>query len=425
MADPTPDDSTDPAGWLWGKRLVHPVGTGVTVVAAAAWLIAYNPAFVKPPAATPPARVDKIVKEDELGTINLSEDSEKKLGLQVGAVTTKSARRVRVYGGDVTVPVGKTILASAPLGGILRAPDGGLPKVGTLVKKGQPVLQLLPLFSPDSTTKLATDLAAADEAIHLAQLNVEATKKPFDRAKTLLKQSIGSQKDLDAAQAIYDGAVQAKTSAVATRDVLAKVLGDTKSGTAAPIAIAAPEDGLLRNVSALPGQSVPAGAALFEVVDLTTVWVRVALPVGDLADVSRSDPARVGKPGVAHESKAQIAKSVVAPPSANPLAMTVDFFYALPNLDGLLVPGQRVEVQLPLAESRESSILPRSAIATDIHGGTWVYEPTAARTFVRRRVVVGHVTADDVVLSAGPPVGTKVVIEGAQGLFGAETGFVK
>ena len=370
-------------------------------------------------------KVDKIVKEDELGTIKLSEDSEKKLGLQVGAVTTKSARRVRVYGGDVTVPVGKTILASAPLGGILRAPAGGLPKVGTLVKKGQPVFQLLPLFSPDSTTKLATDLAAANESVQIAQTNIDAAKKPYDRAVQLLKQGIGSQKDLDAAQGIFDAAKQAKTSAAATRDVLAKVVGDSSTGTAAAIGIEAPEDGLLRNVSALPGQSVPAGAALFEIVDLTTVWVRVPLPVGDLDDISRADPARVGKLGVANESKLQTAKPVVAPPSANPLAMTVDFFYELPNPDGLLVPGQRVEVQLPLAESRESSSLPRSAIATDIHGGTWVYEPTAARTFVRRRVVVGHVTADDVVLSSGPAVGTKVVIEGAQGLFGAETGFVK
>ena len=425
MADPTPDDSTDPAGWLWGKRLVHPVGTGVAVVAAAAWLIAYNPAFVKPPAATPPVKVDKIVKEDELATVELSEDAEKKLGLQVGAVTTKSARRVRVYGGDVTVPVGKTILASAPLGGILRAPAGGLPKVGTLVKKGQPVFQLLPLFSPDSTTKLATDLAAANESVQIAQTNIDAAKKPYDRAVQLLKQGIGSQKDLDAAQGIFDAAKQAKTSAAATRDVLAKVVGDSSTGTAAAIGIEAPEDGLLRNVSALPGQSVPAGAALFEIVDLTTVWVRVPLPVGDLDDISRADPARVGKLGVANESKLQTAKPVVAPPSANPLAMTVDFFYELPNPDGLLVPGQRVEVQLPLAESRASSTLPCSAIATDIHGGTWVYEPTAAHTFVRRRVVVQHVTADDVVLSSGPAVGTKVVVEGAQGLFGAETGFVK
>ncbi len=417
MDSPPPGDST---GWRRGRRLVHPVGTGVAVAAGAAWLIAYNPAFVKPPAATPPAKVEKVVKEGELATVTLSEDAEKKLGLQVGVVALKSARRVRVYGGDVTVPVGKTILASAPLGGILRAPDGGLPKVGVLVKKGQVVFQLLPLFSPDSMTKLATDLVSAEQAITNAQVSVEAAKKPFDRAKTLLKQNIGSQKDLDAAQAVYDGAVQTHLAAVATRDVFVKVLGDSKSGTAAPIAIDAPEDGLLRNVSALPGQSVPAGAALFEVVDLTTVWVRVALPVGDLADVSRTDPARVGR-----ESKAQSAKPVVAPPSANPLAMTIDFFYELPNPDGQLVPGQRVEVQLPLAESRESSTLPRSAVATDIHGGTWVYEPTAARTFVRRRVVVGHVTADDVVLSAGPPVGTKVVIEGAQGLFGAETGFVK
>ena len=422
MDSPTPGEST---GWQWAKRLVHPVGTGVAVVAGAAWLIAYNPAFVKPPAATPPAKVEKVVKEGELATVTLSEEAEKKLGLQLGAVTLKSARRVRVYGGDVTVPVGKTILASAPLSGTLRAPEGGLPKVGAPVKKGQVVFQLLPLFSPEARTQLATNLITAQEAVNAAQVQIDATQKPFERAKRLLKEGTGSQRQVEDAQAPFDAAQQALKSATNQKAALAKELGDAQNGTAAPIALEATEDGLLRNVNALPGQFVPAGAALFEVVDLTTVWVRVALPVGDLGEVARADPARVGKPGVAHESKAQTAKPVVAPPSANPLAMTVDFFYELPNPDGLLVPGQRVEVQLPLAESRESATLPRAAVATDIHGGTWVYEPTAARTFVRRRVVVGHVTADDVVLSAGPPVGTRVVVEGAQGLFGAETGFVK
>ena len=424
--EPADTHRPEPAGWRWGKRLVHPVGTSVVVLAAAAWLIAYNPVYTKPPAPPPPAQVAKVVKEDELGTIKLSEDSEKKLGLAVGTVASKPARRVRVYGGDVTIPVGKAVLVSAPLGGLLRLPEGGMAKVGALVKKGQPILTLLPLFSPESATKLATDLAAAEEAVLTAEVSVQALLKPYERAQQLLKERIGSQKELDLAQAAYEGAVQAKKSAVAQRDVLAKVLKESGGGTAAPLTLEAPEDGLLRNVSALPGQSVPAGAALFEVVDLSTVWVRVPLPVGDLDEVSRAEPARVGKPGVAHESKLQTAKPVVAPPSANPLAMTLDLFYELPNPAGTLIPGQRLEVQLPLADSRESLTVPRSAIATDIHGGTWVYEPTVtARTFVRRRVVVAHVLGDDAVLSAGPAAGAKVVVAGAQGLFGAETGFVK
>jgi RND family efflux transporter MFP subunit len=396
------------------------------LVAAGAWrIIATKPSASTSEKPPPAANVSKVVKEDELNTVTLTEEAEHRLGLQLAAVTKKAARRVRVYGGEVTIPVGRAILVSAPLGGLLKPPASGLPKAGEALRAGQPVIQLLPLLTPDGRAQLSASLADADGQVNTAKATAELTRIALDRAKRVLKEGAGSQRMVDEAQAAFDVAAKALEAATTRRTILAKVVGDAEAGTASPLSITAPRDGLLRLVSALPGQTVPSGAALFEIVDLSTVWVRVALPVGEVDGINREEPAQVGKLSAPPGTKLTNAKPAVAPPSANPLSATVDLFYELPNADGRFTPGQRLGVSIPLAESQESSVVPWSAIVFDVNGGTWVYVRTASRTFARRRVTVQYTLGEDAVISSGPPVGAQVVTAGVQELFGAETGFIK
>ena len=396
------------------------------LVSAAAWRIVATKPSSSPSEKPPPAaNVSKVVKEDELNTVTLTEEAEHRLGLKLAAVEKKAVRRVRVYGGEVTIPVGRAILVSAPLGGLLKVPKSGLPKAGQAIKSGQPVVQLLPLLTPDGRAQLSASLADADGQVNTAKAQAELARIALDRAKRVLKEGAGSQRMVDEAQAASDVATKALDAATARRAILAKVVGDAEAGTASPISITAPQDGLLRVVSALPGQTVPSGAALFEIVDLSTVWIRVALPVGDVDGINREEPAQVGKLSASPGTKLTRTKPAVAPPSANPLAATIDLFYELPNADGRFTPGQRLGVSIPLAESHESSVVPWSAIVFDVNGGTWVYVQTASRTFARRRVTVHYTLGDDAVISSGPPVGTQVVTAGVQELFGAETGFIK
>lgn len=395
------------------------------VGAGAWWLVTHKPdakTADKPP---PPANVNKVVKEDELNTIALTEEAEKRIGLTVGPVEKKVARRVRVYGGEVAVPVGRTILVAAPLTGVLKAPSGGEVKAGQPVKVGQAVFQLTPLLTPDGRATLSASLADADGQVNSAKAQVELGRIALDRAKRVLKEGAGSQRQVDEAQAAYDVSAKTLEAATARLAILKKVVGDAETGTAAPITIEAPEAGLVRTVSALPGQTVPSGAALFEVIDLSTAWVRVPLPVGDLDAIDRTEPAHVGKLSAPPGARLPTAKPVAAPPSANPLAATVDLFYELPNPDGKLFPGQRLGVSLALADAKEGLSVPWAAVVFDTHGGTWVYEQTGQRRYARRRVVVGHTAGPDAVLSSGPPAGTMIVTAGVQQLFGAETGFVK
>ena len=230
---------------------------------------------------------------------------------------------------------------------------------------------------------------------------------------------------MDEARAAFDVAKRTLDAAIARQAILNKVVGDAEGGTAAPIQIAAPQGGVLRVVSALPGQTIPLGAALFEVVDLSTLWVRVPLPVGDIDGIDRTEPVQVGKLSAPPGTRLPSAKPVAAPPSANPLAATVDVFYELPNADGKLTPGQRLGVTIPLSDAKESLTVPWSAVLFDVNGGTWVYAQTAPHTYARKRVVVRYTAGADAVLATGPAQGANVVAHGGQELFGAETGFIK
>jgi hypothetical protein len=67
-------------------------------------------------------------------------------------------------------------------------------------------------------------------------------------------------------------------------------------------------------------------------------------------------------------------------------------------------------------------VVPYSAVLYDAKGGTWVYANPAPLAFVRERVTVDFIQADQAVLTAGPPKGTRVVTVGAAELYGTETG---
>jgi cobalt-zinc-cadmium efflux system membrane fusion protein len=394
-------------------------------VSLGAWKIAtQKPSTTKSEKHDAPASVAKVVKEDELNTITLTQEAEQKIGIQVGAVESKPVGRVRVYGGEVTIPAGRAIPVASPLSGKLVGPPGGVPIAGQKVKTGQTIFELVPILTPDGRANVAASLVDADGQVNSAKAQLTLAEIALERAKRVLKEGAGSQRQVDEAQAAFDVATRTLDAATARRSTLSKALGEGGTNST-PIPITAPEDGILRTVIALPGQTVPLGAALFEVVDLSTVWLRVPLPVGDLDNIERNEPARVGKLSSTPGDNLTLAKPVLAPPSGNLLNSTVDTYYELPNTNGLLIPGQRLGVTVPLTDAKTSLTLPWSAVVFDVHGGTWVYEKVGPQRYARRRIVVQYTIGTDAVLQSGPSAGATIVTKGVQQLFGVETGFVK
>ncbi|MCE9567251.1 MAG: efflux RND transporter periplasmic adaptor subunit [Planctomycetes bacterium] len=438
---------------------------GSVAIGAGWFLLGWKPNTEKTPPPPVPATVPKPFKEDQGTTFTLTADAEKQLALKTGKVERKPMPRRRAYGGELVVPPGRAVVVSSPLAGTLQVADpvlnatmaicgpiaatlppshDAIPVAGKVVHRGRPVLYLLPILDPVGSANLTATRVDADGQVQSATEQLKAAEIALERAKKVLAGGAGSQRMVDEAQALVDVAVKTLEAATTRRNLLARVVGELESGGAAPVVIDAPADGFLRTVSALPGQSVPAGAALFEVVNLDQVWVRVPVYVGELPDIDPKHSAEIGSMTDRTGDPTRTASPVSALPAANPLTGTADLFYSLDNRrcifeeaimgfgactishrDVLYSPGERVGVSVALKGSATSLTVPWAAVVYDYHGGAWVYQKTADKTYSRRRVIVWFVTGRTAVLTDGPPVGTEVVTDGAAELFGTETGFSK
>ena len=403
-------------------------GMAATLVCVAAgwltwWLLAPHKEE-KAAAKAAPANVAKPIKEEQLNTIALSPEAVARLALAIGQVEQRPMPQTRFYGGEIVIPPGQAVIVSAPISGMLRAAEGGLPQPGQSIEPGREVFELLPLLTPEGRANLVALQNEAETQAQTTQTQIQAAQIALARAKRVLAGEAGSQRAVDEAQALYDLALKANEMAIARRDLLEKIAGDVATGAAGPIPIPAPAGGLLRNLSALPGQSVPAGAPLFAIADLTRVWVRVPVFVGDLPEIDAQAPATVADLTARASPGGLAATPIPAPPSADSAAGTADLYFQIEN-SAQFRPNQRVGIALPLKTEAESLVVPWSAVIYDIYGGTWVYVETGERSYARQRVVVRHVAGDTAVLASGPPPETKVVVAGAAELFGTETGFSK
>ena len=68
----------------------------------------------------------------------------------------------------------------------------------------------------------------------------------------------------------------------------------------------------------------------------------------------------------------------------------------------------------------QRKVIPYAAVLYDPEGNTFTYTSPEPLVYVRAKVKVDYVAADRVVLSEGPPAGTKVVTVGTAEVYGTE-----
>lgn len=368
-----------------------------------------------PPAATPAAaKVTAPVPESALSTVKLTAEAQKRLGIETVVAEHRTIPRSRSVGGEIVPAGGAQITVTAPVAGTLGA--GTRPAaVGEHVQRGQVVLTLVPLAPAERDVRIDAERGVAE-----ALGRQEMAAKRAERARQLARDGAGSQRAAEEAQA--DLAV-ADATLKAARDRL--TLAARAVGPSGAMPLTAPHTALLRTLHATPGQTVGAGAPLFDLVAIDTVWLRVPLYAGDVDTIDRGAPAEVVLLGSAPGVRGVTAALVTAPPAADASTAGVDLFYSVANRDRRLQPGQRVNVRLPLRTREESLVVPRGALLYDASGGTWVYEAREGGTFVRQRVELADLVGDAAVLRRGPSVGTRIVTVGAAELFGTEFGVGK
>ncbi len=400
--------------------------------------------------AAAPAKVELVPHESELATITLTKEAEERLGITTVATEIRRVQQLRTFGGEVVIPSGRSIMVSAPVAGIV-SPSGStkLPAPGSRVKAGEVVLALAPILSPERdvptpveqmqmasvrATMVAAQVTALGD-VQRGKADVAATTINLTRAKKLLADRAGSQRAVDDAQALSNVAITVLAAAEDRCAQLTKMVGMLDGTTihdlATEITLRAPVDGVIRSLSISAGQQVVGGAALFEVLDTSTVWVRVPIFVDLLSSVQSNIHGRVVSldgsaanqhaPGATEFQSAQ-AFPIEAPPTADAGSSTADLYFEVSNQQFNFRPGQRIGIELPMNSEVEATIVPAASVLYDIYGGTWVYTVKEPLTFVRQRVAVKWFKETQAILQQGPKAGTMVVADGAAELFGTEFG---
>ena len=279
----------------------------------------------------PAAKVENAVKESELATVKLSPKAEERLGIATAPVAIERVAQTRNFAGEIVLPPDRTISVAAPVNGTLAA-SGAPPAVGMLVRKGQPLFRLTPLLPPERDLRVQLERDIAN-----AQTKVDAARLRLNRAEQLLRDRAGSEKAVEQTREELN---LAENELKAARERLERY---EKAPIAADVAlnITAPRDGMIQKVLANSGQPVTSGAPLFEVVDLSSVWIKVPVYVGDLRLIDRRQTARVYGLNEPPGASARPARPINAPPTANPANDTADLYFELANGDGSLRPGRR------------------------------------------------------------------------------------
>jgi len=126
--------------------------------------------------------------------------------------------------------------------------------------------------------------------------------------------------------------------------------------------------------------------------------------------------------GNPNQTPAAHAEPVQGPPLSNAVSASSDLYYQLSNEDERFRIGERVQVKLTLQSEQKGLVIPWSAIAYDMYGGTWVYVNTAPQVFSRRRVEISRIMDDIVMIKRGIAEKDQVVFTAVAELYGTEFG---
>jgi RND family efflux transporter MFP subunit len=356
-----------------------------------------------------PASVEKPQQEADLTTVKLTQDAVDRLGLRTVKAATESAALTRTLGGAVVVPEGRGVVVTAPVAGTVIEASGARP--GVRVRRGESLMTIAPLVPTERDQRIE-----AQRGVTSAEAEELAARQRLQRLEQLLKDGAASVRAVEEARAQHQVSVAALTAA---RDRLA---GASRNpvGAQGDLVVSAPFDGVVQRVAAVQGQTVAASAALLEIAQVDSLWVRVPVYAGIVDDIDAGRPVSIRRLGA---SSAPIRGTrVAAPLSGDPAAASVDLFFALESAGTALRPGERVLVELSLKKNERALVVPSSAVLYDVHGDAWVYEDLGGRAYARRRIQVERFAGDRAIVTRGIAEGTPVVTDGAAELFGTEFG---
>ena len=271
----------------------------------------------------------------------------------------------------------------ASVSGRLSPPEGGFPKLGTVVKAGDVLALVTPPFQAIDVSDMRQKGGELDQQINIVERRIA-------RYETLAKTGAVPKVTLDEAILELKGLRERRVS-------LDKTRGE-------PERLIAPVSGVIAASNAVAGQIAETNAVVFQIVDPARLWVE-ALTFSLLPD---AQPA-TARTGDGHKLALTFQGAGLTDRSqAIPVHFAIEG-----EVKGLRV-GQLVTVLAPTGEATQGLAVPRTSVLRGANGQTILFEHTTAERFESRIVRVEPLDAERVLVLDGLARGKRVIVQGAE-----------
>lgn len=174
------------------------------------------------------------------------------------------------------------------------------------------------------------------------------------------------------------------------------------------VPVRAPSAGHVLRFNAVLGTRADPELVLYEIADLSKVWVVASVHERDLAALRVGTPARFTLSG---SDRSTAAKVVLIEPLLDETTRSTRVRFVLPNPDGALRPGQYGEVDIELPAAQGLFVTRDAVIRTGEN--EYVYVATGPDAFEPRSVRIGLRRGDRVQVLEGLSAGERVVTRGS------------
>lgn len=320
------------------------------------------------------------------GSLFVPKASQRLLNVRTTLTTTSDvARTLRVVGQVIPDP-GTSGEIHSTIRGRLQPYQDAWPKVGQVVEVGDILAWVVPVINPIDRGIILQQVAQLNREIELGQEHLKQLSAP----------------DSDAAPSAVDEAREDLANLGRRREAISAVLRD-RDTLRAPLV--APSSGIIAASFAVAGQVVDEQQKLFAVVNPKRLWVEAyaydVMEIGNVLDANAESST----------ARHYHLKFVSRGPQLQ--RQTIPLYFQIEDPDQLLSVGSLLSVLVKTSGDRSGVIIPRTAVARDTSGQEIVWQHSGPESFVPVPVRVEPIDGDNVLVAAGLPPNTRIVVQAA------------
>lgn len=318
------------------------------------------------------------------GSVFMPKPSQRLLTLRSQIAIEGETKRAVSLVGRVIADPNKSGVVQSINGGRVSAPEGGLPRLGQAVKRGDVLVTILPALPLADQSTLAEKQRELEGAVLLARQRLQRL--------TRLGGNVTPRSNIEDTELEISN--------------LEQRLASLRNAKLQPEVLAAPIDGIVSMSRVVAGQVVGAQDILFQVVDPESLWVE-ALLFDQLDSGAIVEATAVASNGVsmplAYRGRGRALQAQ---------AIHVQFAIEAPRA-GIAI-GQPVIVIARKAEPVRGMLLPRDALVRGPGGETMVWQHLDPERFVPRQVRTEPFDGEHVLITGGIAPKDRIVVHAAE-----------